>query len=165
MQREAWTSLNGEWQFSKGREKLYVAPGEVEWDAQITVPFSPETEASGVKDTGYYTAVWYRRTWVQAKLPVAHRLLVHFEAVDWRATVWINGKIVCSHEGGYTPFSADITEALVEGSAQKLWCGGQRTNLPTSRSLEGKSRTGSSNRMLSGTRVLREFGRQSGWKR
>ena len=50
--------------FLRAGEALCCA-GEVEWDAQITVPFSPETEASGVKDTGYYTAVWYRRTWVR----------------------------------------------------------------------------------------------------
>jgi beta-galactosidase/beta-glucuronidase len=84
------------------------------------VPFSPETAASGINDTGFYTAVWYRRTWEQPRLLESQRLLVHFEAVDWRATVWVNGKNVCSHEGGYTAFSADITEALIEGAVQEI---------------------------------------------
>ncbi len=97
-----------------------ASPGQVLWDASIQVPFSPETEASGIGDTGFYTAVWYRRTWEQPSLQTHQRLLVHFEAVDWRATVWVNGKRVCSHEGGYTPFSADITDALVEGTTQEI---------------------------------------------
>ncbi len=120
MQRKLWRSLDGEWQFSKGRNRLYASPEQVKWETAITVPFSPETEASGVNDTGFYSVVWYRREWNQPKLDPDQRLLLHFEAVDWRATVWVNGKRVCSHEGGYTPFRADITNALVEGSAQEV---------------------------------------------
>ncbi len=120
MQRAAWQTLNGTWDFCDGRGGTLNAPEEVVWDRQITVPFSPETEASGIHDTGFYTAVWYRRTWEQPPLPADGRLLVHFEAVDWRATVWVNGKEVCSHEGGYTPFSADVTHALREGALQEI---------------------------------------------
>ncbi len=120
MRREAWTSLDGEWEFSKGRGELWSLPKQVGWSSKIQVPFSPETEASGVHDTGFYTIVWYRRTWEQARVPVGHRLLLHFEAVDWRTTVWVNGNRVCSHEGGYTPFAADITHALVDGPIQEV---------------------------------------------
>ena len=120
VRRETWQSLNGEWDFSNGRDKLYAAPAEVAWQRKIQVPFSPETAASGVADQGFYKAVWYRRTWEQAPLPAGQQLLLHFEAVDWRATVWVNGKLVCSHEGGFTPFSADITGALVQGAAQEV---------------------------------------------
>ncbi len=58
--------------------------------------------------------VWYARTFEH---PVAEdeRLLLHFGAVDYRATVWVNGVHVVSHEGGHTPFSADVTHSLVEG--------------------------------------------------
>lgn len=112
MRRETWQSLNGEWEFCKGRRQVYHAPEAVPWETRIEVPFSPETSASGVHDSGFYTAVWYRRTWQQAALPPGQRLLVHFEAVDWKASVWVNGKRVGTHEGGYTPFQMDITDAL-----------------------------------------------------
>ncbi len=120
MRRLGWQSLNGQWDFCKGREKQYNGPGEVAWECAITVPFSPETEASGVADQGFYTAVWYRRTWEQEPVPAGKRLLVHFEAVDWAAEVWVNGTRVCSHQGGFTPFFADITHALVEGPLQEI---------------------------------------------
>ena len=120
MQRVAWQSLDGEWEFSDGRSQTFHSPEEVIFDRKIQVPFSPETEASGIQDTGFYTSVWYRRTWEVSPLGPKERLLVHFEAVDWRATLWVNGKRVCSHEGGYTPFSADITDALVAGPAQQI---------------------------------------------
>ncbi len=120
MRRKMWRSLNGQWDFCKGRGPQFASPGEVVWDCPITVPFSPETEASGVADQGFYTAVWYRRTWEQEPLAKGQRLLVHFEAVDWEAEVWVNGKRMCSHQGGFTPFQADITHALVDGPVQEI---------------------------------------------
>ncbi len=120
LRRDAWRSLNGKWDFCKGREGKVTRPDAVRWETEIEVPFSPETEASGVHDTGFYTAVWYRRTWEQPRLAPGQRVLVHFEAVDWRSTVWVNGKRVCAHAGGYTPFGADITEALVDGPIQEI---------------------------------------------
>ena len=118
MQRTAWQSLNGQWEFSKGRVANWSTPDEVRWETSIMLPFSPETEASGVQDTGFYHAVWYRRTWEQPALGATERLCLHFEAVDWRTTVWVNGKQVCTHEGGYTPFDADITDVLVVGTQE-----------------------------------------------
>lgn len=120
MRRASWRSLNGEWQFSNGRSQRCSSFKDIRWDNTILVPFSPETAASGIADTGFYQAVWYRRTWEQPKLDATQRLLLHFEAVDWAATVWVNGKRVCSHEGGYTPFFADVTEALVDGTVQEV---------------------------------------------
>ena len=120
LRRQGWRSLNGTWDFCKGRRKPYSTPAEVEWECPITVPFSPETEASGVADQGFYTSVWYRRTWEQEAVPEGKQLLVHFEAVDWQATVWVNGKQVCSHQGGFTPFATDITHALVDGPVQEI---------------------------------------------
>ncbi len=120
MRREGWQSLDGEWDFSNGRAYAWQAPAEVIWDQRILVPFSPETEASGIHDTGFYTAVWYRRSWTQPTLQPHQRLLLHFEAVDWRATVWVNGRRVAIHEGGYTPFAADITDALRAGDLQEV---------------------------------------------
>lgn len=120
MRRAEWRSLNGEWQFAKARGKRFNGPTEVEWECPITVPFSPETQKSGVADQGFYTTVWYRRTWEQAPLPEGKRLLIHFEAVDWSAVVWVNGRRVCSHQGGFTPFHADVTHALVDGPVQEI---------------------------------------------
>ncbi len=120
MRRDRWELLNGEWAFSDGRGAHYSKPAEVAWTGRIEVPFSPETARSGIGDTGFYSAVWYRRTWEQAPLAPGERLWLHFEAVDWRATVWVNGQEVAIHEGGYTPFGADITAALVEGRAQEV---------------------------------------------
>ena len=120
MRRAEWRSLNGQWDFCKGRSAPYSSPAEVVWDCPILVPFSPETEASGVADQGFYTTVWYRRTWQQEPLAAGKRLVLHFEAVDWAAVVWVNGKLVCSHQGGFTPFCADITHALVAGPVQEI---------------------------------------------
>ncbi len=120
MQRDSWQTLDGVWQFSKGRKSLCVLPEQVEWETEIRVPFSPETEASGVHDTGFYESVWYRRTWEQEPLRAGERLLLRFEAVDWATTVWVNGNKVRVHEGGYSPFSADITDALIAGTTQEV---------------------------------------------
>jgi beta-galactosidase/beta-glucuronidase len=120
MQRVKWVSLNGQWQFSNGRDALYSRPDQVKWETTIEVPFSPETEASGVADTGFYSSVWYRRTWSQVPLGAQERLILRFEAVDWAATVWVNGARVTTHEGGYTPFSADITGFLKVDGEQEV---------------------------------------------
>ena len=120
LRREQWRSLNGTWSFSKGRETASDDPSQVDWDSAIVVPFSPETEASGIADTGFYTSVWYRRTWEQPALTADTRLILHFEAVDFAATVWVNGTHVCSHTGGYTPFHADITHALKKDAEQEI---------------------------------------------
>ncbi len=112
MERANWTSLDGEWDFSIDAKAEVSVPMLVDWNATIVVPFSPETAASGVKNTGFYCAVWYRRSFETTRLEMGHRMLMHFGAVDHRATVWVNGVELCTHEGGYTPFTVDITEAL-----------------------------------------------------
>ena len=109
--RASWMSLNGPWDFAIDRDGNPAKPSDVEWTATIQVPFSPETPASGIGDTSLFRACWYRRT-----VPVLPRndgrLLLHFGAVDYRAMVWVNGTPVAQHEGGYTPFTADISEAV-----------------------------------------------------
>ncbi len=119
-QRDEWTSLNGVWEFSLDADATWTDPQKVDWNGTILVPFSPETSLSGVKETGFYSAVWYRRTFEGADLQAGQRLFLHFGAVDYRATVWVNGIQVCSHEGGYTPFHADITKALLPGVEQRI---------------------------------------------
>ncbi|MBI5288808.1 MAG: glycoside hydrolase family 2 [Chloroflexi bacterium] len=112
LRRGGATNLNGPWLFAIDREALWRAPEQVRWAGPIEVPFAPETPASGVGDTRFFRACWYRRAVRIAKPPPDRRILLHFGAVDFAATVWVNGKLAATHEGGYTPFSADITELL-----------------------------------------------------
>jgi beta-galactosidase/beta-glucuronidase len=115
LQRASWTSLNGTWEFALDPKARWRSPREVDWNATIVVPFSPETPASGIHNTGFYRRCWYSRSFQAPGLRRGERLLLHFGAVDWAATVWVNGSLAGCHEGGYTPFSADITDLLVSG--------------------------------------------------
>lgn len=114
--RANWQDLCGEWEFAHDDEDRGVRAGwwrgDQPFDRAITVPFPPESAASGVYDPAPHSIVWYRRTFVA---PAADRLVLHFGAVDYQARVWVNGTEVASHVGGNAPFHADITHALVEG--------------------------------------------------
>ena len=112
LERREWTSLNGPWDFALDRHTRWRNPAEVDWTDRIEVPFSPETAASGIGDTGFYRACWYRRVFEPPPLKNGDRLLLHFGAVDYAARVWINGSPAARHEGGYTPFSVDLTPFL-----------------------------------------------------
>ncbi|MFC0679082.1 glycoside hydrolase family 2 protein [Lysobacter korlensis] len=111
MQRAHWVSLDGAWQFRFDDEKEFSHPREIDdWPLQINVPFPVESEASGIGDRGFHQGFWYQREFEAD--PAGGRILLHFGAVDYRAKVWVNGTYVVSHEGGHTPFTADITHAL-----------------------------------------------------
>jgi hypothetical protein len=112
LRRENWLSLNGEWEFGLDVSGQWTVPREVAWTATIVVPFSPETARSGVHNTGFYKACWYRRAVQLPQYEPGQRLLLHFGAVDYAATVWINGVHAGRHEGGYTPFTIDLTDFL-----------------------------------------------------
>jgi beta-galactosidase/beta-glucuronidase len=112
MERAEWFSLDGEWQFAIDSEARFTTPEQPSWDTTIRVPFSPETSASGVANTGFYSACWYLRQFELPRLEKGEHVLLHFGAVDYEARVWVNGQVVVDHEGGYTPFCADITDAL-----------------------------------------------------
>lgn len=114
----AW-SLDGQWEFALDREGA-LSVDEVQWERTIRVPFAPETPLSGVADTGYYSGCWYQREFEPPALREGDRLLLHFGAVDYAARVWVNGATVAEHEGGYAPFTADITSALVAGGPQSI---------------------------------------------
>lgn len=109
LRRRDWRTLDGVWEFAIDADARWNEPGEVRCDRRIRVPFAPETAASDVNDQGMYGCVWYRH---RAELPSAAaggRLLLRFGAVDHDATVWVDGTEVARHEGGYTPFAADVT--------------------------------------------------------
>ena len=123
--RERWTNLNGSWAFAFDDEDAGLAAGwhdpspqslgtgTTPFEREITVPFCYQSRLSGIGETAFHDVVWYARTFDSP--PVVgeeDRVLLHFGAVDYRATVWVNGAHVASHEGGHTPFSADVTHAL-----------------------------------------------------
>ncbi|MEX2185239.1 MAG: sugar-binding domain-containing protein [Pirellulales bacterium] len=118
MVRKEWTNLNGLWQYAI-RPREEAKPEK--WDGEILVPFAIESALSGVmKPVKPDERLWYRRTFAQPAMQKDGRLLLHFGAVDWEATVWVNGKQVGSHRGGYTPFSFDVTDALKAEGEQEL---------------------------------------------
>lgn len=114
--RTDWLDLCGEWEFAHDDEDTGVLAGwwrgDQVLDQVITVPFPPESSASGVHDPAPHPIVWYRRTFAAQ---AGDRLILHFGAVDYRARVWVNGTEVASHVGGHAPFQVDITHALVAG--------------------------------------------------
>ena len=110
LRRDAWISLNGEWDFAFDPDAAWRAPADVVWTERIRVPFSPEAPASGLGHTGFLHACWYRTALALEPAADGSRWLLHFGAVDYTATVWVNGVRLGSHAGGYTPFQFDITE-------------------------------------------------------
>ncbi|GAB4442316.1 MAG: glycoside hydrolase family 2 [Chloroflexi bacterium OHK40] len=120
LERKEWLSLNGLWEFALDPQARWRSPHQVQWQTTIRVPFAPETPASGVADTGFYRACWYRRSFEAPALAPGDRLILHFGAVDDSATVWLNDRLVAHHEGGYTPFHVDVTEEVQAGGPQIL---------------------------------------------
>jgi beta-galactosidase/beta-glucuronidase len=114
--RKDWMSLDGAWEFTyddadRGLDERWQDRAEV-YTRTIQVPFPPESAASGIRDPAFHSIVWYRRTFQVPEAYASRRLLLHCGAVDYRAHVWLNGQLVATHEGGQTPFFADITTAL-----------------------------------------------------
>jgi beta-galactosidase/beta-glucuronidase len=118
LERAHWICLNGLWDFAIDLEGDVDNPASVRWSTSIRVPYAPETAASGVCDTSLFKVCWYRRTIEPPIIPAGHRLLLHFGAVDCRATVWANGSPVAEHEGGYTPFTCDLTPLALGGAIE-----------------------------------------------
>lgn len=110
MTRPRWKSLNGEWDFAiLPRDQRQPA----KYQGKLLVPFPVESSLSGVQQrVGQEQRLWYRR-FVSLPPEWKHdRILLHFGAVDWEATVWVNGQRLGRHQGGYAPFSFDVTDAL-----------------------------------------------------
>ncbi|WP_028610103.1 glycoside hydrolase family 2 protein [Paenibacillus harenae] len=117
--RNNWLNLNGEWSFrfddrnagekEKWQEKL-------DGTHAINVPFTYETKASGIGEEQFHPYVWYRKSVHIPKEAEGKRVILHFQAVDYIAKVWINGAMAGRHQGGYAAFSFDITPYLVFGA-------------------------------------------------
>jgi len=120
MVRTEWLNLNGLWDYAI-KPKDQAALAREEFDGQILVPYPVESALSGVmKPVGPDNRLWYRRTFEIPKKWKDKRVLLHFGAVDWDATVWVNGKKLGNHRGGYDPFSFDITDALTKSGKQEI---------------------------------------------
>jgi hypothetical protein len=118
MVRQDWLNLNGLWEYA-------ICAKDVEcpdsFDGQILVPFPVESALSGVmKPVGPDNRLWYSRSFEIPARWKGKRVLLHFGAVDWEATVWVNGKELGTHRGGYDPFSFDITDALKDSGTQQI---------------------------------------------
>ncbi|MFF5753944.1 glycoside hydrolase family 2 protein [Streptomyces longwoodensis] len=116
--RDAWLNLNGTWQFETDRSDSGLERGLTgrALADTITVPFCPESALSGIGDTDFLEAVWYRRTVTVPAEWAGSRVLLHFGAVDHDTTVWVNGVEVARHRGGFTPFTADLDGVAEPGT-------------------------------------------------
>jgi beta-galactosidase/beta-glucuronidase len=120
MTRTAWENLNGVWQFAPARAGARPPVGVV-LPRRILVPFSMESALSGIG--AHYEHSWYRRRFTIPSSWSGRRVLLNFGAVDWRGTVWVNGRRIGIHRGGYDPFSMDITAALRHAGTQEVIVG------------------------------------------
>ncbi|XID92242.1 glycoside hydrolase family 2 protein [Paenibacillaceae bacterium WGS1546] len=121
--RTEWTNLNGEWSFGFDDHDEGELAGWAErfgGDRKINVPFTYETMASGIGEEEHHAHIWYRR---MIDIPAAEsgkRAILHFQAVDYVAKVWVNGRFVGRHQGGYSAFSFDITPYIVYGESNSV---------------------------------------------
>jgi beta-galactosidase/beta-glucuronidase len=115
--RPDWLCLNGEWQFEIDSSDSGLERGLVERElsGKIVVPFCPESKLSGIEDHNFHNAVWYRRTVTIPEEWSGKRVLLHFQAVDYDTTVWVNGQGVGRHRGGFAPFTCDLHGVAAPG--------------------------------------------------
>jgi len=120
--RKEWKDLNGLWDYAvvpskEGADPAEWTPSEINsWDGKILVPFAIESALSGVgKHVGDSCRLVYERLFSVPGKWSGRRTVLHFDAVDWAASVSVNGVTAVTHTGGYVPFSADITDLLVPG--------------------------------------------------
>lgn len=117
-ERDTWKNLNGTWEFefdfgcSAVERRLWE---KKRFDREILVPFCPESRLSGIGYTDFINGVAYRKNFELSQEELSGRVLLHFGAVDYEASVYVNGTLVGSHKGGYTSFCFDITKHVAPG--------------------------------------------------
>lgn len=118
--RKDWKNLNGNWDFqfddSNCGEKNEWYLNFPQNHINIQVPFTYETKLSGIEDPAYHKNIWYNRVFEVKETELQKkRLLIHFEGCDFLTKVWVNGKFIGIHKGGYARFSFDITRYVKAG--------------------------------------------------
>jgi beta-galactosidase/beta-glucuronidase len=122
MVRPEWVCLNGSWEFQFDdedcglEEKWYL--GDHRFNRTILVPFTFESQKSGIGDRSFHERVWYQRDIHVPSNWKDQEILLNFGAVDYRCTVWVNGSVIGAHEGGHTPITCSIRRALKNGYAR-----------------------------------------------
>jgi beta-galactosidase/beta-glucuronidase len=116
--RSDWLCLNGEWQFEVdgGDSGLERGLLQRELKERILVPFCPESPLSGIGNKDFMPVVWYRHTVNVPQSWSDQRVLLHFQAVDYDTTVWVNGELAGRHRGGFTPFTCDLDDIATAGN-------------------------------------------------
>ena len=115
--RDNWLSLNGIWEFEfddhKDGELRGLHNGRTKLSGQINVPFTYQYAESGIGDQTFHDTLWYRRSFVYDQK--GKNVILGFNASDYITTVWVNGHFATVHQGGFAPFTVDITKFIVEG--------------------------------------------------
>ena len=114
--RPNYLLLNGEWEFEINNAATYWRKSKVDAPAlkgSIRVPFCPESKLSGVENKDFHFLLWYAKEFELPTTFTGRRVLLHFGAADYHATVYVNGACVGEHFGGYSPFSFDITPHIL----------------------------------------------------
>lgn len=118
MVRDQWINLNGLWDYAI-TTVTDAFPGK--YQGKILVPFAIESALSGVKKAvGPDSILWYRTKFSITSAMKGKNILLHFGAIDWGSTIYINGMKVGVHKGGYDPFSFDITQLVKKGGQHQL---------------------------------------------
>ena len=119
--RENWQNLNGEWLFQVDlgigpKESSFIEPfNSAPYSQKILVPFCPQSKLSGIENKDFLRAVWYKRSVTVTQEQLKGRVLLHFGAADYEATVYVNGERVGNHFGGYSSFLFDVTDYVKIG--------------------------------------------------
>lgn len=117
LERESWLNLNGMWEFAFDdgdvgmKEKWYMGHS---YESKIRVPYTFQSELSLINNQEFHDIVWYQRYFDLPKDMIGKRIVLHFGAVDYYASVWLNGQIVGTHEGGHVPFSIEISKEVLQ---------------------------------------------------
>ena len=117
--RDSWVNLNGAWEFAIDYGNTGEARGMHQENATfpltIQVPFCPESSLSGIEHKDFMAAVWYRRTVTLTEAQCAGRVFIRIGAADYCTTVYVNGKKVDTHLGGFSSFGMEITKFVTPG--------------------------------------------------
>lgn len=115
--RDNWLSLNGMWEFefddNHDGEMRGIHNGKIKLEREINVPFTYQYPASGIGDKTFHDTLWYKKSFVYDR--VGDSAILGFNASDYITTVWVNGHYATTHQGGFAPFTVDITKYLNEG--------------------------------------------------